>query len=82
MTLRDYALGTAAAVVLVLVYALIQTYEEGVELRQKAAVQAVTVCPTRIGELIHAHTGFTRMPLDRPNTAARLSCYYVRPVKG
>ena len=74
-TARDALPGVLAALVLVLIYALVQTVEDNRELQRAAVVKGAMVCPERLGSYIFAHSGFTKTALERPGLA-RLSCYY------
>jgi len=78
---RDALPGVAVALILVLVYAVVQLNDDNVELKAKDAKQEAMACPTHLGSMIFSHSGFTKMELGRPGLA-RLSCYYSKGVKG
>lgn len=81
-TAYDLLLGALFAVILVLIYAVVQLNDDNTELRHREAVQTALACPPRLTEnLIFTHSGFTKMDLARPGSV-RLSCYYARGRKG
>lgn len=80
-TLRDALPGVLFAAVLILVYAVVQLNDNLTEARQKEAVQSALLCPSRLGELLFSHSGFTKLDPTQPDSV-KISCYYARGVKG
>lgn len=73
-TFRDMFPALLATAALLLVYAVVQWNDD------RAAIKSVLVCPDRVRDLVFAHSGFTKVALDRSGFA-RLSCYYSYGVK-